>query len=265
MLYFSLLPLLIQEMLHNMSQKDYQNEDPTADLEKVILLIEGQNIFILEDVLAVVSNAAACATRHFRKVATTLRAIEVLSLLAEPHNEEVAAKIRAATNQVASAFNCAVDRDFKAITHDDMVACFDAAERACPTVSKILIRRRGIAFASRFKQLVSYVGRSGPTRAMSPIQATKLFCTLNKLAGKGLLEVNARDMMLLEAKIKDGCNGSTLETMELNAVAFSAEGSSARHAVTEAANEAEMKKLVYSFAACTVVSFLSAAKYCPSA
>jgi hypothetical protein len=254
----------------------------------------------------------------FRKVTTAIRAAEVLSLLSEPPNEEQAAKLRASVNHVSNAIDATFQLDRKAVNHFEMVAFFVAAERACPTVGKTLIRRRGIAFAGRFKELVSYVGRRG----MTPKQATVLFCTLNKLASDGRLHTSNRDMTFLAAKIEDGC--SKLSSSELEAVAHHARHTSSlqvtsmlhgiameathraannpasnknyavilktvlrsvditsgrpaavelkkkikqwaveQEAAVQAANEGLIKEMAYSFAACTVLTFLSAAKDYP--
>lgn len=247
---------------------------------------------------------------------TAIRAAEVLSLLEEPLNEEQAAGLRATANHVANAIDSTFQLDRKAVNHFEMVAFFVSVERACPTVGNTLIRRRGLAFAGRFKELVGYVGRRGMTAS----QACVLFCTLNKLAADGRLETDSREMAFLAAKIKDRC--SELSHAEMKAVAhharrissvhvsqmlqaismeairrsafktasvedyqvvlrtvlLSVKENSGRHAAAsfnslikkwkaeqEAAAQAEkertLKETNHSFAACTVINFLSAAKY----
>jgi hypothetical protein len=248
-------------------------------------------------------------------VTTAIRAAEVLALLDEPPSEEVAAKIRAITNHVASAIEAAYQMDRKAVTHHEMVAFFVAAERACPTISKILIRRRGIAFAGRCKELISYVGRRG----MTANQACVLFCTLAKLSADDRLVFGSRDMAFLAANIEVGCGKLSAAEMEtiayqsrtistvqiaamlqriameairrcvqdpasvkmyqvvLRTVLRSVHLNSGRpaavelkkkmklwnaeqEAVAQAAKKRAVQELAFSFAACTVINFLSAAK-----
>ncbi|KAL4517900.1 hypothetical protein Ndes2437B_g03851 [Nannochloris sp. 'desiccata'] len=302
-------------MLQEMTTKEYKYEDPSKDLEKVIELIQCQNAFLVDDILSVVKNAVTRATLQFRKVTTAVRAAEVLSLLEEPVNEEQAARLRAAANQVANAIDSTFQLDRKAVNHSELVAFFVSVERACPTIGNTLIRRRGLAFAGRFKELVRYVGR----RSMTASQACVLFCILDKLAADGRLVTNSREMAFLAAKIEDGCgklsaaemkavahharhissaqvsamlqaiaieviHRSAFETASakryevvLKTVLLAVDENSGRRAAAcfkkgikkwkaeqEAAAQAEKERIFKEFtysAACTVINFLSAAKY----
>jgi len=275
---------------------------------------ELHNTLLIQSIISA-GNAVTRATLQFRKVTTAIRAAEVLSLVEEPMDEEQAARLRAAANHVANAIDSAFQLDRKAVNHFEMVAFFVSVERACPTVGDTFIRRRGLAFAGRFKELVSYVG----PRGMKVSQACVLFCILNKLADEGRLETDSREMAFLAAKIEEGCgelsaaemkevahharHSSSVQvskmlqdiaresihrdafnpasTKEYNAVLktilLAVNSSSGRRAAAclnkqikkwkaeqedaaQAEIERKIKEVAYSFAACTVINFLSAAK-----